>query len=205
MSGTTRGPLPDRVAVVLNPLSGSLGDGDATLASVRQAFEKVGLATDIAFASGDKLVAAVELAVARAARGEGRAAGVGGGDGTVSAAAGLIAGTGIPLGILPLGTLNHFARDTGIPFDLEEAAAVIAANRVRLVDIGDVNGRTFVNNSSIGIYPQIVFGREKLRKTGPLGKWPAMFLALLRVLRRLTARRLRVRAGGTEQTVRTPL
>jgi len=190
---------------VLNARSGSLGDGDAAVTSVRQAFVAVGLAADIELASGDKLVAAVERATARAARGEVRATVVGGGDGTVSAAAGLVAGTGIALGILPFGTLNHFARDAGIPSDLAEAAAVIAANRVRLVDIGAVNDRTFVNNSSIGIYPQIVFDREKLRRKGPLGKWPAMFLALLRVLRRLASRRLRVRAGGVEQTVRTPL
>jgi len=190
---------------VLNARSGSLGDADAAVISVRQAFVGVGLAADIELASGDKLVAAVERATARAARGEVRATVVGGGDGTVSAAAGLVAGTGIPLGILPFGTLNHFARDAGIPSDLAQAAAVIAANRVRLVDIGAVNDRTFVNNSSIGIYPQIVFDREKLRRKGPLGKWPAMFLALLRVLRRLASRRLRVRAGGVEQTVRTPL
>ena len=62
---------------------------------------------------------------------------VGGGDGTLSCAAGLVAGTGLPLGILPLGTLNHFAKDLAIPLDLEKAAGVIAAGHVRRVDVGE--------------------------------------------------------------------
>src|SRR4051794_15792309 len=115
------GTASDRVAIVLNPLSGSLGDRDAALTSVSTAFAEVGLGADIEFASGDALVAAVERAAVRAARGEIRAVVVGGGDGTVGAAAGVIAGTRIPFGVLPCGTLNHFARDAGIPVDLAEA------------------------------------------------------------------------------------
>src|SRR5215218_7585967 len=77
----------------------------------------------------------------------------GGGDGTVGSVAGALAGHGMPLGVLPLGTLNHFAYDLGIPFTLDGAIAVIAAGHVASIDVGEVNGHVFVNNSSIGLYP----------------------------------------------------
>src|SRR5690348_14992332 len=71
---------------------------------------------------------------------------VGGGDGTISAAASALAGTDTLLGILPFGTLNHFARDLDIPTDLDEAAKLIAAGKDRRVDIGEMNDRVFINN-----------------------------------------------------------
>src|SRR5205085_1689796 len=85
---------------------------------------------------------------------------VGGGDGTISAAASALAGTETLLGILPLGTLNHFGRDLGIPTDLDEAAALIAARTVREVDVAEMNDRTFINNSAIGLYPLLVLDRD---------------------------------------------
>src|SRR6185437_11967871 len=78
---------------------------------------------------------------------------VGGGDGTIGAAASALAGTETTLGILPLGTLNHFARDLGIPSDLQEAAELIARKTDRRVDVGEMNDRIFINNSAIGLYP----------------------------------------------------
>src|SRR5205085_5901715 len=89
---------------------------------------------------------------------------VGGGDGTISAAASALVGTETLLGILPLGTLNHFGRDLGIPTDLDEAAALIAARTVREVDVAEMNDRTFINNSAIGLYPLLVLDRDSQRK-----------------------------------------
>jgi diacylglycerol kinase family enzyme len=121
---------------------------------------------------------------ARAAVSHGAAAVVaGGGDGTVSSVASVLVGGTIPLGVLPLGTLNHFAKDAGIPQDLDGAVATIAAAHLTRVDVGEVNGRTFINNSSIGVYPDIVVERETLRKQGHL-KWTAFALATARILRR---------------------
>lgn len=125
-----------------------------------------------------------------------------GGDGTVSAVAGVLAGTGTPMGVLPLGTLNHFARDLGIPLDLAEAARVIAAGAVRHVDVAEVNGHRFVNNSSVGFYPRVVRRRKKLRAL--LGKWIAMAFGALAVLWRLPRVRLRLQAEGREAPVVTP-
>ncbi|MEO5735178.1 MAG: diacylglycerol kinase family protein [Rubrivivax sp.] len=77
----------------------------------------------------------------------------GGGDGTVSAVAAALTGGDIALGVLPLGTLNHFAKDLGLPLTLDEAVRQIAAGQTTRVDVGGVNGRVFVTNSSLGLYP----------------------------------------------------
>jgi diacylglycerol kinase family enzyme len=107
-----------------------------------------------------------------------------GGDGTVSAVASLLAGTGIPLGVLPMGTLNHFARDLGLPLEIQPAIRVIAAGQMRAVDIGEVNGRCFVNNSSIGLYPHLVSRRDRRQERLGSGKWLAMLWAMLSLFRR---------------------
>jgi YegS/Rv2252/BmrU family lipid kinase len=76
---------------------------------------------------------------------------VGGGDGTVSCAAGVLAGTRAVLGVLPLGTANDFARSLGIPRDLDRAAGVVAGGRVRLVDVGRAGRRVFLNAATVGV------------------------------------------------------
>ena len=107
----------------------------------------------------------------------------GGGDGTISTVAAALADTGKTLGILPLGTLNHFAKDLKIPLKLEEAVANLVEGRTVRVDVGEVNGRVFVNNSSIGLYPEIVLRREKERQAYNRGKWHAMLRAFIGALR----------------------
>src|SRR5215207_1651885 len=96
----------------------------------------------------------------------------GGGDGTVSGVAGELVGTHVPLGVLPMGTLNHFAKDLGLPLDLAEAVHVTVRGTVSRVDVGQVNGRVFLNHSSIGVYPKVVELRRRWESTG-LGKWVA--------------------------------
>jgi len=115
---------------------------------------------------------------------------VGGGDGTISAAASALAGTDTLLGILPLGTLNHFARDLGIPAELDDAAKLIAAGKNRRVDIGEMNDRVFINNSAIGLYPLMVIDRDIQRKRLGRSKRLAMIVASLRTLFRFNHHRL---------------
>jgi diacylglycerol kinase family enzyme len=127
----------------------------------------------------------------------------GGGDGTISAGAAAVLERGIPLGVLPLGTLNHFAKDLGIPLDVEQAARVLLDGVVCRVDVGEINGRIFLNNSSLGVYPAIVRLRERYRTRVP-GKWLAALWAALTVLRRNPF--MAVRIVVEDQTVirRTP-
>jgi diacylglycerol kinase family enzyme len=105
----------------------------------------------------------------------------GGGDGTISTVAGALTGGRIPLGILPLGTFNHFAKDLRIPIDLAQAVKTIAAGITISVDAARVNDRVFVNNSSIGIYPNIVEMRDALRRQGHR-KWPAFVRATANIV-----------------------
>ncbi len=164
-----------RVRVIVNP-GGGTAKGiapDALAHQIEAAFEPHGVDADVRLTAPSDLADA--LAEAASARGL-DAVVVGGGDGTVSAAATALAGGNRPLGILPLGTLNHFARDAGVPIDLAEAAAVIAAGKARRIDVAEVNGRVFVNNSSVGIYTDFVRSRDaqqhRLRRSKRLAMAP---------------------------------
>ena len=127
-----------------------------------------------------------------------------GGDGTVSCVAGAVLDSDAALGVLPLGTLNHFAKDLGIPLTLEAAVDVIVARNVRRVDVGTVNGRVFVNNSSLGIYPAMVHHREMQQQLGKR-KWTAFVRASLTVLGRYPLIQVTVDSDVGRITRKTPL
>jgi YegS/Rv2252/BmrU family lipid kinase len=128
-----------------------------------------------------------------------------GGDGTMGAVAGAVAGSEAAMGVLPLGTLNHFARDLGIPPGLDEAARIIADGVTRKVDIAEVNGRAFVNNASIGLYPLMVLDRDGQRQRLGRSKRLALLVASLRTMARFHSRRLILSTDGGEARVDTPL
>jgi diacylglycerol kinase family enzyme len=118
----------------------------------------------------------------------------GGGDGTIRAVAEILCETNIPLGILPLGTLNHFAKDLGIPVDFNDAVKVIQSGKIIDIDIAEVNGHKFINNSSIGIYPKIIKDRERQQKSSGMNKWLAMLIAIFRSLFYFPAYKVRLNA-----------
>jgi diacylglycerol kinase family enzyme len=197
---------PNRLAVLLNEAAGTIvcRDGRTLGETIVAAFAQNGIATTLEFLSGEELKAGAGRALRQVTKKEIDALVVGGGDGSIAAVAGVFAESGIPIGILPLGTFNHFAKDLGIPLQLEQAVGVIAAGQVRSVDLGEVNGETFVNNSSIGIYPYLVLDRERLQEERGLGKWTAMALAAWRTLRHFPLRRLHIRAGKLAEPYRSP-
>jgi diacylglycerol kinase family enzyme len=121
----------------------------------------------------------------------------GGGDGTVNAVAGKLAGTDTPLGVLPMGTLNHFAKDVGIPLNLAAAVRNLFTGQISKVDVGEVNGRVFVNNSGVGFYPHFVRQREEQEKHGHV-KRLAVMLALRSVIRRYFRLRMKVHMNQAE-------
>lgn len=93
--------------------------------------------------------------------------GVAGGDGSVNAAVGVLSGApGVPLLIVPLGTRNHFARQLGID-TLDAAMEALSTERTRRVAVGEVRGRHFVNNASIGVYPMLVRRRQAHARRAP--------------------------------------
>jgi len=119
-----------------------------------------------------------------------------GGDGTVSLIAGILAGSKTLLGVLPLGTLNHFAKDIGMPLDIKEAAEVIAKKNIKKIDMVEINGRRFINNSSIGLYPHIVKKRDKDQKINKSNKWLAMFFAAIETLKKFPTFNVTISSEG---------
>ena len=188
------------IAVVLN---GTSGQGAAPKAAERlkEIFAEAGREARISLATGGS---EINAAMRRAVEAGCEALVAGGGDGTINCAASAAMGREIPLGVLPLGTLNHFAKDLGIPLELDEAAKVVLDGVVCKVDVGEVNGRIFLNNSSLGVYPAIVRLREKYQAT-IRGKWLAAVWAGLTVLRRRPFMAVRIVAEGEAIVRRTPL
>jgi diacylglycerol kinase family enzyme len=190
---------PGAIAVILNPGAGTAIGRPNIGAELVELFRAAGRDAEIsALHEGEHPDAVIKRASEKAA-----IVVAAGGDGTVCSVASAVLGSSAALGILPLGTLNHFARDLRIPFDLREAISVVAAGRIGHVDVGMANDRVFVNNSSIGIYPSIVDVREALRKQGHR-KWPAMAIAALRVLRRYRGVKVSLDIDGRRRTWRTP-
>lgn len=191
-----------KVAVVLNASAGSttVSDASATVSRVREAFERTTLEAEISAIRPESFLAAARTAAASDAD----VVVFGGGDGTLSTGAAALLGSHKPLGILPLGSLNHFARDVGIPLDLDQAVGTIAEGHVTEVDVGEVNGRIFLNNSSIGLYPSAVAHREELRHRHGGGKWPAMFNACVDVVRRFPLLDVTLQAGNRTVALTTP-
>jgi diacylglycerol kinase family enzyme len=191
-----------KVIVLLNRGAGTVVSASAakTMAAVTDAMAAAGIEAEL------QSVPHTHLAIkARAAAGSDADVVVaGGGDGTVNTVAAVLAGSTKPLGVLPLGTLNHFARDLGLPLDLAGAAAVIAARHTAAIDVGRVNDSVFINNSSIGLYSRTVLVREAHRRRG-WSKWLAMGLAMLKVFRRFPMLEVRLTTDEAAIRRRTPL
>ena len=126
-----------------------------------------------------------------------------GGDGTVSSVAEAVLTEGKVFGVIPTGTMNHFARDLQIPLEVDAAIAVVAAGHVRALDVGSVNGQVFLNNASIGAYPRLVWARDRARLRGV----PRSFahpLAVVRTWLKLRTLAVRLCLDGQELIRRTP-
>jgi YegS/Rv2252/BmrU family lipid kinase len=186
-----------KTRVLINTGGGSVSDRPAIV----QALHSAGIDAELEWVDGGDFAKAASTAVAGGAE----LIVAGGGDGTLSAVAGALAGTETKLGILPLGTLNHFARDLGIPAKLDEAARLILEGREHRVDVGEVNGRVFINNSAIGIYPLMVTDRDSQQKQRGRHKRVAMAIAAARTLFRFSSRRLTLTIDEQSTHVETPL
>jgi len=187
------------VAVVLNPRAGH-GTDDGLPRTIAELYAELGReATVFVAAQGMDLPANAKTAVAAGCRMLVAA----GGDGTVREVAQAAVEQQLPLGVLPLGTLNHFARELKLPLDMREAVRMTAQGAVRRVDVGEVNGHLFLNNASIGVYPRVVELRHRYERGG-LGKWIAALWASLAVLRRRPFVAARILAEGETVVRRTP-
>src|SRR5258708_31556269 len=172
-------PAINSVKIIINTHSG-LGDKEEARRLLTEILEAGDVDSEILLARSGAEVARLAK---QAVREKWTVIVAGGGDGTVNTVASQLIGTYKVLGVLPLGTFNHFARDLKIPAELELAAQAFVSGRTIKVDVGEVNDRIFLNNSSLGLYPTIVSEREKKQRLGA-GKWPALGAAAVAALRR---------------------
>jgi diacylglycerol kinase family enzyme len=189
---------PGRISVIINEKSRTAGRADAG-GEIQALFAKAGAQVRLERISNPGDLAA--RARQAAARGDLLVAA--GGDGTVGAVAAVAVETRSTFAVLPMGTLNHFAKDLGIPSGLPEAVAVITAGHVHDLDVGEMNGRIFVNNSSVGIYPRMVWERNAEQQRGR-GKWTAFAIAMARTWRRYRTTIARLSIDGRQVVARTP-
>jgi diacylglycerol kinase family enzyme len=188
-----------KIEVIVNCSSGS-GHEEGIENTLAEAFKAAGVDARISMArAGSEVITLAQ----RTARGDAEVVVAGGGDGTISSVAAAIINTNKTLGVLPFGTLNHFAKDLSIPLDLAGAVETIIAGHETLVDVGEVNGHVFINNSSLGLYPIIVHRRQQQQRLG-WGKWPAYIWAAFGVLRRYPFLNVRVAVNSAELNSRTP-
>src|SRR2546425_5534576 len=188
------------IPVILNATSGP-GHSPEEAERLQRAFRNAGLKASVRVArSGEQIVALTR----RAIQDRPPLLVAGGGDGTLNAVANLVRGTATALGILPLGTLNHFAKDLGVPLELDQALHTIATGRRIAVDVGEVNDRAFINNSSLGIYPDIVRERTRLQRRFGHRKRAAMIWATLAALNRLPLLTMRLQLEDRDFACRAP-
>jgi diacylglycerol kinase family enzyme len=193
----TNGPLK----VLVNREGGAAARaGDGLIETLRAAFAAADVVADIALLPSSAMAAALTSAAGKEPR-----IVVAGGDGTIACAAQVLGGTHTELAVLPLGTLNHFARDLGVPNDLTAAAALAAHGEAVGIDVGSVNEHRFINNASIGLYPLMVRQRDTVRKRRGWPKWLATLPAFTYTLSRLPDHRLRVNMGRGGKPIVTPL
>ena len=193
-----------KAIVILNCGSGAVGGAaraEAETARVDEAFRAAGLTAAVQAVPAGKLEEAARSAAASPDIGT---VVLGGGDGTLNTGAAALAGSDKTMGVLPLGTLNHFAKDLGVPLKLEDAVRTIAEGGVRRVDVGEAGGRLFLNNASIGLYPEIVRVRDEIRRQEGTRKWVALLQAAREVLRHPPFLRVYLRVLDDVARVRTP-
>lgn len=180
-------PIP----AFVNPKAGSADDA-------RKALESAG-SFDLRATGADSLQQGIREAVSSGAK---RIL-VSGGDGTIASAAGVLAGTDVELAVLPGGTLNHFAKDHGIPEDLDEAVAVALGGDTSEVDVGYAGDALFLNTFSVGMYVGYVKTRDRLEKR--VGRRIASFLALLRTFMRMWTISVELEVDGKVRRYKTAL
>jgi len=170
------------VSLVLNAASSTGGTDDCKKA-IEAAFAGLNRPLTFFIPGLHEDIAATCMRAAKAASRNAGCLAVAGGDGSVNAAAAAAREHGVPLGIVATGTFNYFARLYGIPPEITDAVRVIAAGATQMVDVGEVNGRVFLNNASFGLYTRIIHSRERHKARFGRFRLVAMLSSLGELLR----------------------
>jgi diacylglycerol kinase family enzyme len=185
-------PLP----VLINRSGGTAASlGDRLEQTVRDAFSETGREITLELLDGPHMRDAIQHHALSPV------VVVGGGDSTLGGAAQVLAGKRTALGVLPLGTRNHLARQLGLPLDLAEAAQIAAGGERRRMDLGRAGDRVFVNNASLGVYTKLVVERERTE----FPRWLATVPAAWQVLQTMRPQAYCLTIDGERRTLSTPL
>ncbi len=193
--------MPSPATIIINASSGAQ-DKPEISQQLTEIFSAKGFSVRICLAANGGEIAGLAQ---QAKHDDSRIVVVGGGDGTINAVAAALVGTDKMLGVIPLGTFNYFARNLKIPLDLESASRVIIEGHVVATNVGEVNGRPFLNNASVGIYPSILKQREKTYKRFGRSRVAGYFSAAQTILRRSRFLRVRLSVDNKETACSTPL
>ena len=190
-----------KLAVVINGSAGALLDqsSDAAAARIENLFRDRGATATVTVAPPGGLMETLRAAVATDAD----AVVVGGGDGTVAAAATLLVDTDKAMGVLPLGTANLLAKDLHMALDLEAAVGQLAQGEIRAVDVAEVNGTVFLCNAVLGLFPMLARYRERHRHEPGFAKWLHLGAATLAAMRRYPRLEMEIDLGSGPQRRRT--
>lgn len=189
--------------IVLNPRSGR-PDTDGCATALKAVLGEAGRRFELITPRHPRqLIEAGRQAVARA-QADGGAVVAAGGDGTVNTLAGLVLPTGLPFGVLPQGTFNYVARAHGIPTDTEAAVRVLIDPCVQPVRVGQVNGRVFLVNGSMGLYSQALDDRERFKQRLGRSRPVALLAGLFTALAPHRDWVIRLEVDGQDTTVVTP-
>jgi diacylglycerol kinase family enzyme len=188
--------------VVLNPGSGEHASGEVR-AQIAQVLEQAGCEVDFTELRPGSVPAACDQAARRAAEAGGALVAVGG-DGTLNAAAQAALAHGCIMGVIAQGTFNFFARDHALSQDAQEGARALLSAQPRPVQVGLLNGRVFLVNGSIGLYPQLLEDRETFKRKWGRHRWVAMLAGLMTLLGWRRQLDIEVELDGRIRQVRTP-
>lgn len=189
--------------IVFNVRSGS-GDADEEIQTIRRVLEAGGRSFEFFQCNAQESVEVMArraVALAKARQGVVVAAG---GDGTINAVANAVMGSGCPFGVLPQGTFNYFGREHAIAQDTRKAALTLLQAHLSPVQAGWVNGRVFLVNASLGLYPQILEDREAWKNQLGRSRFVAFLSGIASLLRSRHQLRLRVESDGHTVLLRTP-
>jgi diacylglycerol kinase family enzyme len=196
-------PSTGPLHIVFNPGSGA-GEADRTRDAIRQACDDAGRSFDLITLDEPGRLPALAREAVRRARQDGGVVVAAGGDGTLNAVAQATLGSGCTFGVLPQGTFNYFGRTHGIPADTGQAMQVLLHAPVQPVQVGLVNGKVFLVNASLGLYPRLLEEREGWKQRFGRSRPVAFFAALATLLGNYRSLRLRIEVEGQARDVRTP-
>jgi diacylglycerol kinase family enzyme len=201
---TVKPSRSDPFFVVLNVGSGK-GDSNVTESTIRGVLTEAGQAHEfLAVHNAEEIPAIARRAVEQAKQRNGVVVAAGG-DGTINAIAQAVLGSGRPFGVLPQGTFNYFGRTHGIPEETSQSTRALLDARVHPVQVGMVNGKIFLVNASLGLYPTLLEEREKHKQQLGRSRLVALWSAIVTLLGEHRSLIIEIEHEEGSEAIRTPM